>query len=125
MVVFTLRLLATADTRAEIVQSLRALIGPTQAERGCVGCRLQQDADDPNVLTFVEEWTHQEDLDRHMASDDYHRLLLVMDMASAPPDVTLMTVMDESPLDRIAAVRETRIASQQQQQEPLPPPQTN
>jgi hypothetical protein len=36
-----------------------------------------------------------------------------------------MTVMDESPLDRIAAVRETRIASQQQQQEPLPPPQTN
>jgi quinol monooxygenase YgiN len=119
MVVFTLRLLATADTRAEIVQSLRALIGPTQAERGCVGCRLQQDADDPNLLTFVEEWAQQPDLDRHMASDDYHRLLLVMDMASAPPDVTLMTVMNESPLDRIAAVRETRLSGQQ---EPLPPP---
>jgi len=114
MVVFTLRLLASPRSRGEIVQALRALIGPTQAERGCVGCRLQQDADDPNLLTFSEEWQEQADLDRHMASGDYHRLLVVMDMASAPPNVTLSTVINESALERIAAARRTRKPHQPQ-----------
>jgi hypothetical protein len=74
-----------------------------------MGCHLQQDADDPNLLTFSEEWQQQMDLDRHMASGDYHRLLVVMDMASAPPNVTVSTVMNESALDRIAAARGTRM----------------
>ena len=108
MVVFTMRLRCSPQSRDEIVQALRSLIGPTQAERGCMGCYLQQDANDPSLLTFSEEWEQQADLDRHMASGDYHRLLVVMDMASAPPNVTVARVMDESALDRIAAARATR-----------------
>jgi quinol monooxygenase YgiN len=120
MVVFTLRLLASPRNRGEIVQALRSLIGPTQAERGCMGCHLQQDADDPNLLTFSEEWQQQTDLDRHMASGDYHRLLVVMDMASAPPNTTISEVMDVSALDRIAAARGTRMSHQ-----PHPPQETD
>ena len=112
MVVFTLRLLASPRSRGEIVQALRSLIGPTQAERGCRGCHLQQDADDPNLLTFSEEWEQQSDLDRHMASGDYHRLLVVMDMASAPPNTAIYEVMSESALDRIAAARGSRLSSE-------------
>ena len=108
MVVFTLRLLAPVSKRSEIAQTLRSLIGPTLAERGCIGCHLQQDADDANLLTFTEEWQDQPDLDLHMASNEYRRLLAVMDMASEPPKVTVMTVQTTSGLDRIAKVRQYR-----------------
>ena len=105
MVVFTLRLQAPPDKRHEIVQTLRSVLGPTQAERGCAGCHVDQDVDDPNVLTFVETWQQQADLDRHLASEEYRKLLAVMDMASAPPSVQLMAVLDDNGLDRIAAAR--------------------
>ena len=57
------------------------------------------------MLTFTEEWEDQSDLDLHMASNEYRRLLVVMDMASEPPKVTVMTVQKASGLDRIAKVR--------------------
>lgn len=108
MIVFTLRLAAPPDKRGEIVQTLRSLVGPTQAERGCASCRIQHDEEDDNVLTFVEEWETQEDLDRHMCSDEYRRLLVVMDMSAAPPEVTFRTVSDVAGLERIEAAMRKR-----------------
>src|SRR5262249_27954081 len=108
MVVFTLKLLAPPNKRSEIMQTLRSLIGPTLAERGCRACHLQQDAEDQNLLTFSEEWENQADLDLHMASAEYRKLLAVMDMASEPPKVTIMTVQKTSGMDRIAKVRKYR-----------------
>jgi quinol monooxygenase YgiN len=105
MVLFTLRLQAPPEKRHEIVQTLRSVVGPTQAERGSAGCHIDQDLDDPNVLTLVEAWRQQADLDRHLASEDYRKLLAIMDMASAPPSVQLLAVLDEYGLDRIAQAR--------------------
>ena len=113
MVVFTLQLVTPREKRREMVQTLRSMIGPTQAEHGCLGCHLQQDADDPNLLTFNEEWQEQSDLDRHMASEDYRKLLAVMDMAGAPPQVMVLKPFDESGLERIAAARKTKLRPDQ------------
>src|SRR5256885_1571901 len=106
MVVFTLQLVASPKQRAEILQTLRSLVGPTSAERGCLVCYVQQDASDPNLLTFSEEWDHQSDLDRHMSTSEYRRLLAVMDMASSVPKVTFFTVSDVAGLERIAQAQE-------------------
>lgn len=105
MVLFTLRLQAPPEKRHEIVQTLRSVVGPTRAERGAVECHIEQDVDDPNTLTFVEAWRQQADLDRHLASDEYRKLLAVMDMAAAPPSVQLAAVLDDYGLDRIAQAR--------------------
>src|SRR5438094_2643288 len=105
MVVFTLRLITPPAKRSEIIQTLRSLIEPTLAERGCRACHLQQDANDQNLLTFTEEWERQADLDLHMASSEYRKILAVMDMASEPSKVTVMSVQKSSGLDRIAKVR--------------------
>ena len=106
MVVFTLQLVVSPKQRAEILQTLRSLVGPTNAERGCLGCFVQQDASDPNLLTFSEEWEQQADLDRHMSTVEYRRLLAVMDMAASVPRVTFFTVSDVAGLERIAQAQE-------------------
>jgi quinol monooxygenase YgiN len=102
MIVFTLQLTSPPQKRKEILDTLRSLVGPTHVEPGCLGCHLQQDVLDPNLLTFVEEWERETDLDRHMSSREYRRLLAVMDMASALPRVTFMTVSDVEGFERIA-----------------------
>jgi quinol monooxygenase YgiN len=105
MVVFALWLTAPRKTRSEIVKALRTLIGPTLAEPGCLGCHLQQDASNPNFLVFIEEWAQQADLDRHMASHEYRKLLTVMDMSSTQPRISIMTASDAAGFERIKEAR--------------------
>jgi quinol monooxygenase YgiN len=39
-----------------------------KSDAGCIRYELFQDAKDPRILTFIEEWENQAALDKHMAS---------------------------------------------------------
>ena len=56
-----------AESRVE--QALRDLIPPTRAERGCINYDLHVSRDDPGRFIFLENWSTQADLDRHLASE--------------------------------------------------------
>jgi quinol monooxygenase YgiN len=107
MITFTLRLVAPPKKRNEIVDALASFVGPTQVEPGCLSCHLVQDVKDHNVMAFLEEWETQEDLDRHMSSDEYRKLLTLMDMSAQPPEVVIDTVASRAGLERIRLVRKS------------------
>jgi quinol monooxygenase YgiN len=44
---------------------LLGFIQPTRAEKGCVFYDLHDNPEDPDDLTFIEEWETVEDLDAH------------------------------------------------------------
>jgi quinol monooxygenase YgiN len=49
-------------------EARRLLVGfiqPTRAEKGCVFYDLHENPDDPEDLTFIEEWESAEDLEAH------------------------------------------------------------
>ena len=78
MIQASLGIVAPAERRDEIVQTFRSLVGPTEVKAGCLGCRVYQDVSDKNALTYVEEWQTQEDLERHLRSDQYRKLLTLI-----------------------------------------------
>jgi len=52
----------------KLEEARRLLLGftqPTRAEKGCVFYDLHENPDDPDDLTFIEEWQTVEDLDAH------------------------------------------------------------
>ena len=75
----------TIDATRELLTSL---ILPTRIEVGCVTYKLYQNESDPTDFTFVEEWTSNEDLDAHLASD---HLKMVgargPELFAGPPDI--------------------------------------
>ncbi len=52
----------------ELVESLHALMNPTHKEPGCLRYELNQLADDPSVITFIEKWRDREAFDLHCAT---------------------------------------------------------
>ena len=47
---------------------LRALVGPSCNEPGCISYQLFQDQDDPLVFVTIERWSDQSAADAHLAT---------------------------------------------------------
>ncbi len=89
MMVLSFRITAPDEKRDDILKSLRSLVGPTSAEAACVACRVFQETDNPNAITFVQAWGSSEALQRHVRSHQYRQLLSVVDLSHTNPEIRL------------------------------------
>jgi quinol monooxygenase YgiN len=89
MFVLSLRVRVPENKRDEILRSLRALVGPASAQAACVSCRVFQESDDPDSITFVQAWTSQQDLERHVRARQYRVLLAVADLSEGEPEIRI------------------------------------
>jgi len=101
----TLRITTTASTKPEIVRLLRSLVEPTRVETGCVSCALYTDLQDPNVVVWVEEWSSRDNLERHLRSTKYRKILEALEMSQQSPDVRFNTVVETSGMRLIEEAR--------------------
>jgi quinol monooxygenase YgiN len=66
----TLHVVALFDARPgrreELRELLASLVAPTRRETGCLDYRLLEDRENPQRFIFVEEWTDEAALDRHL-----------------------------------------------------------
>ena len=70
-----------------------------------MGCHISKDVEDDNVLVYEESWRSQEDLARHLRSEKYLNILMVMEMALKHPEVSFNTVSTSSGLETIEKAR--------------------
>ena len=66
--------------------------GPTEVSSGCRACRIVQDVEDENVLTCIVTWETQEDLEEHLRSERFRRLLPYIEMSREPPEIDFSTI---------------------------------
>lgn len=105
MITATLRINASEAKKAEIIRLLRSLIEPTRVETGCLGCRLYQEVNDGNALSWVEEWKTQQNLEQHLKSAQYAKILAALEMSDAQPEVRFDTVAETHGIQLIAEAR--------------------
>ena len=108
MIAASLRLVVPEKRKAEVLKSLRSLLGPTSAQAGCAGCGIYRDALDDGIYLYVEEWGSREQLERHIRSDLYLRLLAVMEIAVEQPEVRYDTVSERQGFELVEAIRGNR-----------------
>ena len=102
-----LRVVVAPTKRMDVLKTLRCFMGPTQFERGCISCHLYQDVDNENILTYVERWERKEDMDRHIRSDRYRKLVAVIDESVEPPDIRFDTIAETQGIAAIWAARDS------------------
>ena len=107
MITATLRLTASKKQVGEIVRMLRSLIEPTRVQSGCISCGLYKDLYDPSVIIWVEEWGTQVDLNRHLRSPQYKKILAAFDMSNSQPEMRFDTVIKTKGMQLIAEARGT------------------
>jgi quinol monooxygenase YgiN len=105
MILVTLDITVPPGQREEILEVFWLLLGPVRVEPGCLACRLYQEVGNEDGLCYVEEWETAEQLERHMRSGRYERLVAVMEASAQPPVLRYHTVSGMSGLEYLEAVR--------------------
>lgn len=98
------RLVAPEGKRAEFLDVLSCLKGPTEALAECRACRIYQDVEDNNTLTYIVQWEKQEDLEAHLRSERFRRLLPYIEMSVEPPGVSFGRVEQVRGIDFLVEV---------------------
>jgi len=89
----------------DALQILRSIIERIRAEAGCISCSVYQDTDSEYVIVLEEKWRSDEDLQRHLRSEDYRKVLLVMEMACRPPEIRFDTIKETMGVEFIEKAR--------------------
>ena len=105
MILVTLTLAPASGRRQEIIDVFWLIIGPVRAQPGCLCCGLYQEVGEGDQLLYMEAWETQEQLERHMRSARYERLLAVMDASIKQPVLRYQTISAVMGLEYLEAVR--------------------
>jgi len=108
MVIAMVRVVVPESKRAEVLQTLRLLRGPTSARMGCDSFHVYRDDEHENALLLLQQWASEEDLDRYIRSDLYSTILAVIEMAIEPPDIRFDTIAATAGVELVAAARRGR-----------------
>ncbi len=105
MIQASLRIVAPPEKRDDVLGTFRSLLGPTRVAPGCLQCHVCVDMEDENAITYVEEWQATEYLERHLRSDQYRRVLAMIETSTEAPELRYNTISETTGLEYLAAIR--------------------
>jgi quinol monooxygenase YgiN len=65
-----------------VLDILRSVAERCRFQPGCIGCRFNQGMEVEHVVMLEEFWRNEEDLERHLRSDEYRKVLLIVEDGS-------------------------------------------
>jgi quinol monooxygenase YgiN len=105
MVRANIRIFLPIGQQKGVMEILGRYTERTRFLAGCLSCRLYHDVLDPKAIMLEEVWDDESALNRHLGSDSFRDILLVIEMASAAPEVSFIQFSEFSGLERIERVR--------------------
>jgi len=105
MVISTLRIVTGAKSRAQVIRTLAAQLGPLRVQPGCLRCELYQDLENRENVTLVEEWQSQTELDLRLRSEEYRAVLETIELAQEQPVIHFDTVTRRAGLEIVESAR--------------------
>jgi quinol monooxygenase YgiN len=105
VVVSTLRLFPSREQHRNVLGVLRSVQGPIQAKPHCLTCRIFEEDDGEEAVLYIERWDSEQELERHIRSDVYRRILAAVELSRLPPEVSFHFVKETRGMDLIEALR--------------------
>ena len=105
MVHATTRIVTRPENHDQAFAILYSLAQRIKVESGCITCRVYEDTHEDSSLLLDEMWESEEDLNRHIRSDEYRNVLFVMEMAVEEPEIRFETVLQVTGMDTIEKER--------------------
>ena len=105
MILATIRMKISPQKRGEALKILKSTVERNRILPGCLSCRIYEDIEEDNVLMYEEMWKSEEEMEQHLLSDEYRKVLLVMEMALHHPEVGFNTLVSSTGIETIAKAR--------------------
>jgi quinol monooxygenase YgiN len=105
MVRATIRMMIPSRKRDEVMEILSSKAERARFEPACISSRLYQGVEVKNQVMLEELWRDEEDLEDHLRSDEYRKVLLVIEMAVEPPEIRFDTISHSAGFETIEKAR--------------------
>jgi quinol monooxygenase YgiN len=105
MITATVRMAIPPRKREEALKIIRATAEECRIWPGCLSSRIYEDVEEANVLMMEERWRSQEDLEHHLRSNRYYKVLLVMEMALEQPEIRFDTITVTTGIETVERAR--------------------
>jgi quinol monooxygenase YgiN len=105
MILATLRMAFSEEKFGEALTVLRSISEQSRIQPGCLSCFLYRNGQRDNALMFQQLWSNEESLDRHLRSDEYRQVLLVLEMAAEKPEIRFDTILRSAGIETIERAR--------------------
>ena len=106
MIIEQMSISAPPGERDQLCSALASVTGPIEVQPGCLSCRITQSCQESNEIFIQAKWATTEDLIRHLQSEIYKRLLLLMELSPKPPVVQFYMVEEVRGLDLVKEARD-------------------
>lgn len=105
MIDATIKMTVPPEKRKEVLQTVKALLGPIRREQGCISCNCYVDAEAENIIFFKEEWKSGDDLDTHLRSVHFGVLIGAMKLLEKEPEIRFNTIASTAGAEAVKAAR--------------------
>ncbi|MFT5730486.1 MAG: quinol monooxygenase YgiN [Desulforhopalus sp.] len=107
MISSTIRMAIPAVKHNDALKIVRSIAVMSRDNPGCLSYYFYRDIEDSNVLMLQGNWKIEEDLERHIRSEEYRNLLLVLEMSLKQPEVRFDTISSSTGIENIEKIRST------------------
>ncbi len=105
MIHATIRMMIPPQKSDAVLGILRSVLEHCRDNPRCLGSHLYGDLQEKNVLMLEQVWNAEEDMERHLRSDEYRNLLLVLELSLKRPEIRFDTVSSSSGIETIERAR--------------------
>jgi quinol monooxygenase YgiN len=105
MVLANIRMRIPPQRRDEALRILRSTVEGNRILPGCLSSRIYEDLQEDNVIMVEDFWRSEEELDQHLRSEEYRKVLFIMEMALQQPEVRFSSVSNATGIETIEKAR--------------------
>jgi quinol monooxygenase YgiN len=105
MLISTVKIYPLHEKRQEVLETLQSVMGPAQALPGCLSCSLSEEVGGLRGILYIEQWRSLPEMELHVNSSNYGRILGAMELSSQIPEVCFYELGTSWNLELVERVR--------------------
>ncbi|MBW1749091.1 MAG: antibiotic biosynthesis monooxygenase [Deltaproteobacteria bacterium] len=106
MIIVEMHLNVTPQERMNVLSLIHSMVGPTSVKTGCLFCGFFSSTQNDDELILLEKWESEAELERHIRSDDFQKVLAAVDIAKMLPEISFNKVSSTEGMDFVEKIRE-------------------
>ena len=105
MILATVRMTIAPQRRDQVSKTLKSMVRDTTIQPGCISSELYHDESKEAVFVCEQVWKNQDVLNLYLRSEDYRRMLVLIELADEPPEIKFQTISETGGIEVIEKAR--------------------
>lgn len=101
-----LKIVPMAGKREVLLEIFNSIERALRGRPACIDCSVLEETAGERTIIYLDRWASLDDLTLHIRSELYLRMLVAMELAAAPPEISFHEITSTRELSWVRALRE-------------------